>query len=479
MLLSELHSRLEHLVSYSSQLIFVSGETIAQQQRTLEAFISQQGENTEVAFISATEHMQANDYRRQFCRQLLGQTAGSFVRPLNELLAELNQHDGPVLICITQAERLPDPFLQELWELVLQSRFASNKQHLNVLLFGQPQWAEHAKKWLPAKNSDKPLLLHSESVLTASAEQSELEQLIAHKRKAFDSRLRQRAQSHPSRQPVLAHWWMKLLIATVFVLSFSTILLWQYFDLSVAALAEFKDFVLQTNSPAASQTVAKLEQQQPIAAKQAEAQIATEQQATEKTDAKNTQQDAQRLITDWQTAVKQLPQTVPNQTTESKSSTTIDPISAAPASTASLSELGQVNDYAIEDVTTVAQLPTAPLNEEASTTVSRPSASNNNWDEDTILALNAEQYLLQLAGVSNIQVLRAYLADNQLDHSVWVYRTRRFGGDWYVVVYRQAFDSLLAARQFSLPLAPKLLRSPVFAKAVSQAQKEIALIATQ
>ena len=44
-MLSELQHRLEHLVSYSSQLIFVSGDTIGQQQRTLEAFLSQQNEN--------------------------------------------------------------------------------------------------------------------------------------------------------------------------------------------------------------------------------------------------------------------------------------------------------------------------------------------------------------------------------------------------------------------------------------------------
>ena len=39
---SELHERLEYLVNYSSQLIFVSGESIAQQQKTLEAFVFQQ-----------------------------------------------------------------------------------------------------------------------------------------------------------------------------------------------------------------------------------------------------------------------------------------------------------------------------------------------------------------------------------------------------------------------------------------------------
>ena len=154
---SELHDRLEYLVNYSSQLIFVSGDSIAEQQRTLESFVFQQADNTELAFITANDDMQVTDYRRDVCRQLLGQVIGSYVRPLNELLADLNHHNGPVLITITNAQFLPNQFLQELWELVLQSRFANNKQHLNVLLFGESEWAEQAKQWLPAKNTDTPL----------------------------------------------------------------------------------------------------------------------------------------------------------------------------------------------------------------------------------------------------------------------------------------------------------------------------------
>ena len=37
---SELHERLEYLVNYSSQLIFVSGESIAQQQKPLKPLSS-------------------------------------------------------------------------------------------------------------------------------------------------------------------------------------------------------------------------------------------------------------------------------------------------------------------------------------------------------------------------------------------------------------------------------------------------------
>ena len=95
---SELHERLEYLVNYSSQLVFVSGDSIAEQQQTLEAFVYQQHDDTEIAYLTAESNMEISDYRGQLCRQLLGQVVGSFVRPLNELLSALNNHEGPVLI---------------------------------------------------------------------------------------------------------------------------------------------------------------------------------------------------------------------------------------------------------------------------------------------------------------------------------------------------------------------------------------------
>ena len=188
---SELHERLEYLVNYSSQLIFISGDSIAEQQKTLEAFVFQQHDDTEIAYLTADADMDISDYRRQLCRQLLGQVVGSFVRPLNELLSSLNDFDGPIMIAITQAQYIPDKLLQELWDLVLQSRFAGNKQHLNVLLFAQTHWAEKAKQWLPAKNTQTPLLISSQSI-SLEKPASELEQMMAERRAAFQAHLDKR-----------------------------------------------------------------------------------------------------------------------------------------------------------------------------------------------------------------------------------------------------------------------------------------------
>ena len=48
-------------------------------------------------------------------------------------------------------------------DLVLQSRFANNKQHLNVLLMGLSDWAQMTKSGLGAKSKGQPIVLNSSS----------------------------------------------------------------------------------------------------------------------------------------------------------------------------------------------------------------------------------------------------------------------------------------------------------------------------
>ncbi len=230
---SELHERLEYLVNYSSQLIFVSGDSAAQQKKTLESFVFQQHDETEIAYVTADPVMELADYRRQLCRQLLGTLVGSYTRPLNELLAGLNEHVGPILITITQAEHIPDSLLQELWDLVLQSRFAGNKQHLNVLLFGESSWAERAKKWLPAKNTDTPLLISSQSVATQQPG-SELDKMIENRRKAFHEHVAKRdgydGYMETQSTSLLKSPLFITLIVLLFLSIFIAIVYWQYKD---------------------------------------------------------------------------------------------------------------------------------------------------------------------------------------------------------------------------------------------------------
>ena len=210
-----LHERLEYLINYSSQLIFVSGDSIAQQQKTLDSFIFHQPDGADVAMLTATREMTISDYRRQICRQLYGQVIGSYVRPLTELLTPAVGQSNTVLITIVQSQYIPNELLQELWDLVLQSRTQAHAKHLNVLLFGDSAWATQAKHWLPSANADRPLLISSQSV-DAPAFDEDTQAAVAKRREQFQQYLNEYSRGTPSR-PLLALSIILVLILCAFV----------------------------------------------------------------------------------------------------------------------------------------------------------------------------------------------------------------------------------------------------------------------
>ncbi|MDP5040524.1 MAG: DamX protein, partial [Paraglaciecola sp.] len=100
---SDLQDRLEYLVSYSSQLMFISSD-VAKQSNILDTFIAKSTEQIEVALIAASTTTPLAKYREKLYQQLVSQTKSTdFNRPLNQLLAELNHHDGPIIISVTKA----------------------------------------------------------------------------------------------------------------------------------------------------------------------------------------------------------------------------------------------------------------------------------------------------------------------------------------------------------------------------------------
>lgn len=412
---SELHSRLNHLVNYSSQLIFVSSESIAEQHRTLEAFMADQDEQTEVAFISALNDGQVISYRRQLCQQLIGQVAGSFVRPLNELLVSLNHHDGPVLIGITQAHHLPNSFLQELWDLVLQSRFASNKQHLNIVLFGDSQWAEDAQAWLPAKNTATPLLLSSESIETV---ETELEQLISQKRAAFQQRLANRYQNEDdngNHTSLIKRPWFSIVIIACFIVFFGGILSWQYPD-KMASLLGFSNATTQQESEAMVEL--------PVVTEVDNTSVSDVIESAPNIESTSSSVTEELLVTKWQ--ADEMPAT---DTREQLTKPTVE----------------KVKDKSTDDIEGLTGVP----------------------------ELNDSQYLIQMAGLKDLGLAKQYLSDQNLIDSVWIYKTERYGGDWFVIVHNQVFNSFSEAQSNIANLPDYQSQSEPFVKASAQINTEL------
>lgn len=472
MAVNELQHRLEHLVSYSSQLIFVSGNSIAQQQKSLQAFLSHQSDNTEIAFINGEADATKQSYRKQIKEQLLGEEPGLFNRPLNELLAPLNHHDGPVLICLCQAEKIPSDFLQELWDLVLQSRFANNKQHLNVLLFAESEWAEQAKTWLPAKNRDKPVLLSTESILSGANHVSDLDRLIMEKRKQFELRKINQGPTQPIAKSVLSAIWFKGLIAAAFLMVFSGLMLWLYPVELSQLLASTPD--QQPDSATAPPLIEPIIDNQitnglkqtPVLLVDKQPELTTE--ITQQTNTESSEQTQPQqseaatktlLVSEWQS--KESSNERVSNAQEPEQAIELPQLDSAPQLTSSNRQI--VEDYQVADT---------PLDNTSEDSAPQESLMNS-WDNAQVLALQPSAFVLQIAGLADQQTMLQYLADNQLSDRVWVYKTKRFGGDWYVILNRASYTSIVQARADINTLPPVMLQSTPFVKRVDQVQGEI------
>ncbi|WP_032095186.1 MULTISPECIES: SPOR domain-containing protein [unclassified Alteromonas] len=500
---NELHERLEYLVNYSSQLIFVSGDSIAQQQKTLEAFVFQQHDDTEIAYLTAQETMDVSDYRRQLCRQLLGQVIGSFVRPLNELLVDLNNHEGPILVAITQSHHLPDSFLQELWDLVLQSRFAGNKQHLNVLLFADRQWAERAKQWLPAKNTETPLIISSQSVIDEQPNfASDLDKMIATRREAFQAHLENRQQqSALTFSNPLKSRWLYVLLLCVFVSTFSGLVYWQYGD-DIASLfapidnadgananlvapgSAYDQIAAETNGneagvntegslPTAEGSFPYAEGSTPIsgaATIKGADEINNNRASSDDTVNTNVntqsneaaQNQPEALITSWQNAISKDTGDLPK-----KDSTLSQDKRAAS---------GTSENANAANTTNLAEPKSTPsLNTESSASGAELDVTRST--ETPFIAPN--EYALQMLAMKNEQVLNDFIEENNLAQQTRVYKTRRYGGDWYVVLYAQTFSSATQAQQAKQTLPDYPGNGSAFVKNGQQILQEIALSESQ
>ena len=416
-MISQLHERLEHLVNYSSQLIFVSGDTIAQQHRNLDAFLAHQEEHTEIAYLQLDSHMEDTDVRRHLCRQLVDTDIGTFVRPFNELLHSLNQYDGPVLICITQAQLMSDKVLHELWDLVLQSRFANNKAHLNVILFAETLWAETAQQYLPARNSKQPMLLANESFssLSDNPPGSELERLIAAKRADFAQRMQERSSSGLAPDNALRAPWFIALMLGLFCALFFSVMTSQYPDQFARFSKIFEPIepVVSTTPIAANKTITA---HKPIATIEMVSQI--EQSVTPDANVPG-------LVMNW------------------------------PASQAEPTELISTNSPGQLEVST--PVPATPV-------ISTKSV---------LLDIPSNRYAVQLGAMSNSDTINDFIITHALQEQSWVYLTQRYGGDWYVVLLNNDYSTIQEARRAVNSLPPEVQALTPFVKPLSVIKKEI------
>lgn len=480
---SELNNRLDYLTSYSSQLVFVCSDRIQQQSRVVESFLEHQNEQADLALLTANELTPLVTYREKLFRQLISQNQeADFNLPLNQLLATLNSHNGPILISVFQAEKLPNKLVKELWDLVLQSRFANNKQHLNVLLMGISDWAESAKSGLGAKSKEQPILLNNQDDLqhAETHEFSNLESYIQDKRKEFAQRIENRHEQSYVSEPIYKKWWVATLFGLFFLSIFAGILSWQYSGNVETALTYF-NYKISTPEQVnkADDDLILVESMSVKAEQQTPQEIEGPSISTDIPIVKKvTTQDT--LVTDWNTASAKLEERSNKVLLQSNNiGTPVDVPVILPSSTVPFSEIKSVetqadavNDYQVEDIVTF-----KPSIEQKEMPLSNiaPIQTGNFYSlkHDVLLALPSENFLIQIAAMANISILQSYIKEEQLGQQLWLYKTQRYGADWYVLLKNQHFPSIEDARTEIANLADSMLRNTPFVKSVNQVKQEI------
>ncbi|BDX08214.1 SPOR domain-containing protein [Planctobacterium marinum] len=651
---TDISQRLEYLVAHSSQMVFVTGEDVAVQQGFVEAFLGQQSQRANVAFINARRGKNSHYYLQQLCEQLqIRLTRG---HSLVQAFAARADKSEPILIAITAAENIPEDVLRELWDLVLQNRFARNGEQINILMFGEHYWAEDVKSWLPTNNNDKPVLLTTQTLEYDEETEIEgdLDELIANRRALFQERMKSRANSPVMRQSPLKIWWVKLALALVFLASFSSLLIWQYFDVTSAAVKEFTQFLFQSKSaseitrqPAELELEAEPERTESLdnqrvamnfsdameriensnqsqnsaiestlesdinvatfskqsadsptsefiadisaeqlkqlrdtgtisststnnvtdteSAIEAPAELVTNGISTDISalaqdstlnqngavaqdealsasvmDALATLEVMTSRVTTTQVGTAEQPQAVASDpvvlNATNEQNTTQDSIDQASQSEQDLvtdivepqnvtpgtsgtgtptntpvtsdnrnaqqplsldTRRGEVNDYPVEDIVAQPEVTPDTVTQALETQLNLPSGNNSGSDtvtattdsalpgeqttsyqyhEPLLLELPQNSFVLQISGISSESLLQEYLVDNRLLNDVWVYKTRRYGGDWFVVVHNQNYTSLDAARAAAQNFSAQFPGTEPFAKNLTQVRNEIASV---
>ncbi|MFO6424507.1 AAA family ATPase [Motilimonas sp. KMU-193] len=165
----QLIDRLQHLVKFSSNLTFVAGAAGSGKSIIIQRLLDQDLESNQ-SLLSCTPGIRAASAREQLLSQLVPNPLFNSSDNLGESFFRLiDEAPQDILLVIDDAHFLPQDVISELWLLLLENRFQGFNHHINVLLFAEPTWCQQqvallaGKTEQPAIEMEIPALSESES----------------------------------------------------------------------------------------------------------------------------------------------------------------------------------------------------------------------------------------------------------------------------------------------------------------------------
>jgi septal ring-binding cell division protein DamX len=355
--------------------------------------------------------------------------------------------------------------------------------------------------------------------VTDQIEQTDLEQLISAKREQFAERIRGRTHQYEAIQPVLHKPWLAGLIMLLFVSVFGGMLYWQYPEVANSwwqRLGEVFTTPTEDSIPQAAKIVPEATSDRPPLNETAAKQVAQQNISIVNTETVSAPSEEiiprgpEALVTDWKNVVKQIDSASISQLTQSGTDKLYQaPVVVETSLTAkTIVSQAQTNneqvlispvqeilkpkedilgdDYQVEDITSVKPGETIVVAPPASTSQDAINAAESNlvisdkqglrdfsYDENTLLKLPINQYVLQITGMRNVVLMQTYIEKYQLQNQLWVYKTQRNGIDWFVLLHNQAYATLALAKEAVGSLPQALRQGPPFPKTTKQIHQEI------
>lgn len=498
--MADITTRLFQLTAKSPNLVMVGCDKPSQQQQLQNEFLSRQDEDVEVSFFAAEHHMSISDLRKTIFQQFTQQQASDYRLEMKDLFKRQLSGNQANVLCITQADNLPDAFVAELWRWVEAIEAGLSKDNIIVMLFGSDTWGEIKHQWLDKQSQSAPIFISAASTDAVGFDVNELEQLMQEQR-AFFAKDGLFATTQAATR-LLQNGWFRSGIAGVFLLSFSGILAAQYSEQLIALFNTNKaneEHTAITSLPPLQEDIQEVE-----TATQTASQVIDD--VTINTETKRTEPAKETIVEDskyasvtsevfagsWKS--DQVPEEIPDDSSSEQEKPVDfqvpDIISVseldeqlggfnkeiATTNTESIaSELPTLASEPVISAETAAQSAAAPTPEVAGVprTTRNQDVGEYQFDEELLLQLPNNQVVLQLSGMRDVSILRSYLNNSNLDGNVWIYQTELNGNDWYVVLHGDTFDSDSAARAGMPSLPDGLFRSQPFTKSIAQIRYEI------
>ncbi len=165
----QLVDRLQHLIKFTSNLSFVAGASGSGKSIIIQRLLDQDLESNQ-SLLSCTPGIRATSAREQLLSQLVPNPLFNPSDTLGESFFRLiGEAPQDILLVVDDAHFLPQDVIGELWLLLLENRFQGFNHHINVLLFAEPSWCQEqvallaGKTEQPAIEMDIPALSESES----------------------------------------------------------------------------------------------------------------------------------------------------------------------------------------------------------------------------------------------------------------------------------------------------------------------------